>query len=140
MPTVISGKIRPQDDSNTSSAFSNQRTTKHPGFSTASELPRRTPSSTLAHTTLSGEKNEIRMAILRKISLRGVRALGVLFASLTALYFAGKWKEGCCTTLKKQTSMTQPSASERYIQEMADGGWPVENADLISIQQDKNKS
>ena len=60
--------------------------------------------------------------VFRQLSWRGARALSLLMVSVVFLVFVTKYK----AKQKRDEREKEMTPSERYLSEMKDGGWPVE--------------
>ena len=67
---------------------------------------------------------------LKSFALKGGRSIGILVIGLTVLYFANKQR-----VLAQAKPAQRVSPTERYLQEMVDGGWPVDEADKKMLDQ-----
>ena len=69
---------------------------------------------------------EAQVKLLKSIFTRGGRALLILTFGLGALFYANRRRQQAVAPSCESTM----SPSERYIQEMVDGGWPVDEEDV----------
>ena len=117
----------------------------------SSKQPKNVPATPVASSPLkdlpnmSEETYNANLEIIRQLSLRGCRALAILIVGLCVLYYVKpktcpkqcKLKEKCkgANTSDSNGFMEKAeNASAKYLQEMSEAGWPVDDKDLESVK------
>eukprot|EP00760_Papus_ankaliazontas_P005150 PhM_4_TR12422/c0_g1_i1/m.86823 len=82
---------------------------------------------------------EENIAILKKMSFRGLRAFGMIIVGLTSLHLARNYRKAKMAEGDGATAAKAEDATDRYLQEMSSMGWPVEeNEEAVKkMQQDE---